>query len=99
MRTMKIVHMDSGFTLSFGWDPIKRKPAWDTVFWDDMEGNWESTTSNCAGSCNLRFAISPDFIMDNGNLVVAYQPGICVEFHRDGMPYIWGIKVLRASQG
>ncbi len=97
MRVMKIVKMDSGFTFSFGWDPINRKTAWDTVFWDDMEGNWDSSSYNLAGSCNVLFPIAPQFIRDMGNLIVAYQPGICVEFRKDDLPYVWGIKVLRAE--
>ncbi len=57
MRTMKIVQLRSGFTFSFGWDPIKRRSMSDTVFWDNMEGQWDIVGNSLAGNYRFPFMV------------------------------------------
>ncbi len=65
------------------------------ISWNDPKlDEWETKKSNEAGHVLLNIKFYPQIIFEHENRVVAYQPGLCIEFEYVGGDFIWAVKML-----
>lgn len=95
---MKLLQHSSGMVIAFGFDMENRCADHHVICWSDFDGKtWEPAATNCAGSWRSRFAVAPQFVRECEGVVIAYQPGICLEMTFLGSPLVWGFNPLQAD--
>jgi hypothetical protein len=93
---MRLFETSQGFIFSFGFDMKARKPRRRHVAWcDPGTKDWDVNVASSAGTIEFPFDIDPEFIRESNGAVVAYQPGVCLEFHFEGAPFIWTCTIMR----
>ena len=95
---MKLFESSKGFVFAFGFDMLNRRPDTKIVQWcDPVSKQWGVGLDNEASEMVLDFDVEPEFVREADGRIVAYQPGLCLEFTYVGYPMIWEIKVLKAE--
>jgi hypothetical protein len=96
---VKLFRHSQGFVVAFGFDMVRRQPAPRLICWSDPSdtSKWEPAAANEAGYMALGFDVEPEFVREVDGVIVAYQPGICVEMTHIGPPYVWSVRILRAD--
>jgi hypothetical protein len=95
---VKLFEDSRGFVWAFGFDMIARRPEPSFVCWCDPETKeWDLDKSNQAGLFRIAKDVAPEFVIEADGKVIAYQPGLCLEFNYVGMPLIWSCRVLTAE--
>jgi hypothetical protein len=95
---MKLFKHSQGFIIAFGFDMVQRREAPRMISWSDpTTGEWDTKSSNLAGSMTMSFTVAPEFVFEQSGRVIAYQPGKCVEMAQVGFPYVWRVTTLQSD--
>lgn len=96
---MLLFKTSTGFVISFGFDVATGKPMPNRIAWcDPQTESWVPSAANMAGYQDFPFPIAPQFVREFGyGIVIAYQPGMCIEIMPSGSPTVHNFNILRAS--
>lgn len=96
---MKLFVTSHGFIFAFGFNKALRKHRPRQVCWcDPTTKDWTIEISNLAGSVSFPFNVAPEFVREIHGGIIAYQPGVCIEFRLVGPPLVWCVSILMAEQ-
>lgn len=84
--------------VAFGFNMQKREPDPHVISWCDPSGEWEPQATNQAGWNILPYFIVPEFILEHGDKIIAYQPGRCIVMHYTGDPFVWSFTTMTADE-
>ena len=92
---MKLFKTTKGFIFAFGFDVQERRANDYMIAWNDPSTlSWDPTAQNLAGTVVADYVVSPEFVFEARESVIAYQPGKCLVFTYIGHPYIWSFQTL-----
>lgn len=95
---MKLFKDSRGFIFTFGFAMPAGVPNSRIICWCDPKTHvWEQKADNLAGFFLLDYDISPEFVREVSDGIIAYQPGFCLELALVGKPYIWSLTRLQPA--